>query len=190
MYDRSKPGPPRAVGRRWAGLIWLALAAASADRHTRCGLRRARHARHGKWPAEHMHISIFASVHVTPIATNHALVLAMTWPSGIPLRARVPRTWRSKFAKGVGCGSSGHIVTAGQPAPPRAGPPPAPRSGRQQNKCRTPALERAQRTRCGQAHITNLASHIQRKPRRRRAKRSLPCPGSDRRARPTGASNF
>jgi hypothetical protein len=111
MY-RSKPGPPRAVRRCWVGLIWLALAAASADHHTRYGLRRARHARHGKWPAEHMHIIIFASVHVTPIATNHALALTMTWPSGIPLRARVPRTWRSKFAKGVGCGSSGHIVTA------------------------------------------------------------------------------
>jgi hypothetical protein len=61
-------------------------------------------------PAEHMHTSIFASVHVTPIATNHALTLAMTWPSGIPLRVRVPRTWRSNSAKGVGCGSSGHIV--------------------------------------------------------------------------------
>jgi hypothetical protein len=65
-------------------LIRLALVAVSADRHTRYGLRRAQHARHGKWPAENMHINIFASVHVTPIATNHALALAMTWPSGIP----------------------------------------------------------------------------------------------------------
>jgi hypothetical protein len=43
MY-RSKPGPTRAVGRCWVGLMWLALAAASADRHTRYGLHSAQHA--------------------------------------------------------------------------------------------------------------------------------------------------
>jgi hypothetical protein len=71
-----------------AGLIWLALIAASADRCTRYGLRGARHFRHCNLPVTHMHTSIFATVHVTLFTINHALELATTWPSGISLRAK------------------------------------------------------------------------------------------------------
>jgi hypothetical protein len=52
----------------------------------RAPLRRARHSRHGDRPkpaGEYMHTSISATVHLTPIITNHELELATTKPSGI-----------------------------------------------------------------------------------------------------------
>jgi hypothetical protein len=100
-YDmcRSEPGLLDAVGQCLAGLIWLALIAASAGRCTSYGLRRVRHSRHCNRPVTHTYTSIFATIHVNPIpiTINHALELATTWPLRISLRARVLGTWRSKL---------------------------------------------------------------------------------------------
>jgi hypothetical protein len=61
-----------------AGARFVAAASAqTAAPGMVCAVRGTLAMTTGKWPAEHMHTSISASVHVTPIATNHARALAI-----------------------------------------------------------------------------------------------------------------